>query len=135
MKKSTLRTPAQLQQWLESKTWERVWPWDRQDACKARQSLISLHFFQTKKISGDPAHDAEEQACRAALPLMVEKLSREDVCAVYELVRVLSLTPELVDEAIGNSARVAGLQATWGQLVPREKKLLLAVGETVASGD
>ena len=117
------RTPSKF---IREKMWQRLFPWDQKQASQARKALVKLNLYPTQKISAEAAFDGEEANYRAALHEIVDTLTREDLRAVYQLARLLALTPEGVDEAVASQARAGEFFLAAMQMNPRDKTVLAA---------
>jgi len=73
--------------------WQRRFPWDEEDAHRARLALADAGLYPTGDLEGDPDISLYELKLRAAIHQVVDKLTLTDLRPVFNLARLLALIP------------------------------------------
>lgn len=74
-------------------------------AHKARLALVGEALYPSWPLEGDEGFAVLEQGQRAELPCLLDRLSRSDLFALYQLVQLLALNPRDDDEVFAAVVR------------------------------
>jgi hypothetical protein len=85
---------VQPTEWYDQQTWRRLFSGEQVEADRARKALVNLELYPTGDLA-ESTFDVEEVNHRAALHQIVDELDRADLRAVFNLARLLVLTPRV----------------------------------------
>jgi len=86
-------SPAQATEWAKNQEWRKTYSWDFDQALALRLALVKLGLGLDWRMEGQE-FEVMEANQRQAIVDMVPELSREDLAAVYNLVRLLVVIPD-----------------------------------------
>jgi hypothetical protein len=77
--------------WAQKQLWRKLFDSEVGKAQAIRRALVHLNLYPVNWIGNDKDFDWEEINNRAALHIIVNELPREELCAVFDLARLLLL--------------------------------------------